>query len=628
MAEKGERVLLFYPPGLDYVAAFFGCLYAGMIAVPSYPPRLNRSDLRLQATVDDAQATVALTTAQILKKIELRRERLPSLTNLHWLATDELVLGGEAWRDPTVTAETTAFLQYTSGSTSRPKGVILSHANLMHNLRSIQCSFGHTAESMGVIWLPPYHDMGLIGGILQPLYAGFPVVLMSPIDFLRRPWRWLQAVSHYRASTSGGPNFAYDLCVQKITPEKRATLDLSHWDVAFTGAEPVRHKTLERFAEFFAPCGFRHEAFYPCYGLAEATLFVTGGEKASSPVVKPFHKAQLEQHQVVEASATDEEARILVSSGRTLPDQQIVIVEPRTLSQCSQNQIGEVWISGPSVAQGYWRQPEKTAETFNAYVANSGAGPFLRTGDFGFLLDHELFVTGRTKDLIIIRGRNYYPQDIERTVADCDPGLLADGCAAFSIEVEDVEKLVVVQEVSRHYRKFDLNKVVNAIRQVVAEEYELQTYAVVLVKPRRVPKTSSGKVQRYRCRQQFLDGVLESLVSSKQKAIAKPSKRKPQDSFIYQALLALDDPQARYTVLNLYLQEQLKRILPLPEQMKKQHSWRELGMTSTMAAMFQKEIRDSLGVTLPETSILATQGEEELASAILSQISLPESTSK
>jgi len=274
----GERALLLYPPGAEFIAAFFGCLYAGVVAVPVYPPRRNRSLARIQAIADDAEARVALTSDSVLNRVEPLIGETPHLKQLTWLATCHVPEGIEGqWSVPDVHGDTLAFLQYTSGSTGTPKGVMLNHANLVHNSALIAHVFEHTRSGSGVFWLPSYHDMGLIGGILQPMYVGCPNVLMSPMSFLQKPYRWLAAITRFRGTTSGGPNFAYDLCVQRITPEQRKTLDLSSWKVAFNGAEPIRAETLDAFTAAFEPCGFHHEVFYPCYGLAEATLIVSGG---------------------------------------------------------------------------------------------------------------------------------------------------------------------------------------------------------------------------------------------------------------------------------------------------------------------------------------------------------------
>ena len=506
----GERALLLYPPGLDYIASFFGCLYAGVTAVPAYPPRLNRPVPRIQSIVADSQASFALTVSAILHNIEQRFEHAPELQALHWLNTEETPAGLEAdWRYPAVSSDTLAFLQYTSGSTSRPKGVMLSHGNLMHNLKAICRGFQLESNASGVFWLPSYHDMGLIGGILEPMYIGGPSTLMSPVSFLQRPVRWLEAISRYKGTTSGAPNFAYDLCVDKITPEQIETLDLRSWTLAFCGAEPIRPETLERFARTFERCGFRKSSFYPCYGLAESSLLVSGGDGSSEPSTATFDRKALESDRAVETTSDHATALTMVSCGKAIIDEKIVIVNPASLQLCEANQVGEIWISGPSVAQGYWGLPEETRQTFQAYISDTGEGPFMRTGDLGFLKGGELYVTGRLKDLVIIYGSNHYPQDIELTVESSHIALQPGAGAAFSITAGGKEQLVIVQEVARQHRQPDVNEVVSAIRQAVTEKHDLQVFAIVLVKPMSIPKTSSGKIQRRACKNAFLEGTLE-----------------------------------------------------------------------------------------------------------------------
>jgi amino acid adenylation domain-containing protein/FkbH-like protein len=519
----GERVLLIYPQGLDYIAAFFGCLYAGAVAVPIYPPRPNRGLLRVQTIIEDSKAALALTTSDIESKLQTSIKDVAGEAALGLLATDDLPVGmAERWREPSIDGDTLAFIQYTSGSTSAPKGVMLSHNNLLRNQEAIRLAFRQTPDSIVVGWLPLYHDMGMIGNILQPLYLSGRSILMSPAAFLQSPIRWLKAISHYRATTSGGPNFAYDLCVLKTTPEQRATLDLSSWGVAFNGAEPIRESTLQRFAEAFAPHGFRREASYPCYGLAEATLLISADRKLPEPSCYRAQSAALEQNRVEESFAGEDDARALVSCGLPAPDTTIKIVDPKSLSPCSPGEIGEIWVSGPGVAQGYWNRAEETEQTFRAYLASDGQGPFLRTADLGFIKGGELFVTGRLKDLIIIRGRNHYPQDIELTVAQTLSNARPNCCAAFSVEAAGEERLVLVQEVERHCRDYDA--VIESIRRAVADEHEVEAYAIALLKPASIPKTSSGKIQRHACRRSFLEGTLNP-VRQWQQPVTHPVRR-------------------------------------------------------------------------------------------------------
>jgi len=517
LGAAGERALLLYPAGLDYIAAFFGCLYAGVVAVPTYPPRRNRLDPRIQALVADAQATKVLTTTDILSDMAQRLAQVPELKNQQWLATDNLAEElADNWQVSDIHSDTLAFLQYTSGSTGTPKGVMVSHGNLLHNEEMILQGFGHTENTVFVGWLPLFHDMGLIGNLLQPLYLGIPSILMSPVAFLQKPYRWLQAISRFKATTSGGPNFAFDLCVQKITKEQRAQLDLKSWEVAFNGAEPIHAQTLERFSETFADCGFRREAFYPCYGMAETTLFISGGLKTKPPLVYQVEETALEQHRVVAASE-EEGTRSIVGCGQTWLEQKIVIVDPESFRPCSEQQVGEIWVSGPNVALGYWNRTEETQQTFQAYLADTGEGPFLRTGDLGFLQNCELFVTGRLKDIIIIRGGNHYPQDIELTTEKSHPALKTNSGAAFSVEIAGEERLFVAQEVERTALKnLNTDEIVSAIRQAIAEQHELQVYTLLLLKPATLPKTSSGKVQRRTCQLKFLEGTLKTIATWQQ----------------------------------------------------------------------------------------------------------------
>ena len=512
----GQRALLLDSSELDYIVAFFGCLRAGVIAVPVYAPRSNKKgkgNARVESVVADAQPSVVLTAGPGSPAV---RDVVTASAGeqVKWIDTSALPAnGGELWIPPTLSGADIAFLQYTSGSTAAPKGVIVSHANILHNEEMIQNAFRTGPGSSIVGWLPLYHDMGLIGNVLQPLYAGVPCILMSPVAFLQRPLRWLQAMSRYRATTSGGPNFAYELCIRKIRPEDRKGLDLSSWQVAFDGAEPVRLETLNRFAAEFADCGFRREAFVPCYGLAEGTLFVSGGfDPAGVTVVQHGANGSGPNNG---GKISRQREKTLVACGRPPAEQTLRIVSPDSLQACSAGEVGEIWVKGPSVAQGYWRKAEESEATFNAWILGTNKGPFLRTGDLGFLTGGQLFITGRLKDLLIIRGQNYYPQDIELTVEQSDP-MLHPGCgAAFSLEIEGEERLVVVQEaaVGKDQEKENdgFDAVVKLVSRNIVANHELQAYGVVLIKTGTIPKTSSGKIQRHACKDAFLNKELHVL---------------------------------------------------------------------------------------------------------------------
>nr|VFJ98981.1 MAG: Acyl-CoA synthetase (AMP-forming)/AMP-acid ligase II [Candidatus Kentron sp. H]VFJ99212.1 MAG: Acyl-CoA synthetase (AMP-forming)/AMP-acid ligase II [Candidatus Kentron sp. H]VFK03864.1 MAG: Acyl-CoA synthetase (AMP-forming)/AMP-acid ligase II [Candidatus Kentron sp. H] len=522
---SGERALLLYPSGLEFIAAFFGCLYAYVVAVPTYPPKRNRPDPRFQAIAADTRASVALTTTRILSEMDFRLTET-EFRDLHWLATDGS--GTEMashWQPPELRSDTLAFLQYTSGSTGIPKGVMVSYANLLHNLKDLDLGWGHTKDSVMVTWLPIFHDMGLIYGLLQPLYGGFPCYLMAPTAFLQQPFRWLKAISRYGGTHSAALNFAYDLCVQRTTPKQRTTLHLGSWRMTLNAAEPIRKKSIECFADTFAPCGFNPIALSPGYGLAEATLKVTAVRHTDKTTYLTARTKALAGHRVINASQEELDnpqlSQALVGCGFSEIDTRVVIVNPDTLTSCAADEIGEIWATGISMAQGYWNRPEETKQTFQAYLADTGEGPgdgaFLRTGDLGFLRDGELFVTGRLKDLIIIHGQNHYPQDIEITVEKCHPALQAGGSVAFSVEREGEERLVIVQEVQRTWlRNLNTDEVIEAIHRAVSEQHELTVHAILLLKPGRLPKTSSGKVQRRACRSQFLAEELRSVAAWQQ----------------------------------------------------------------------------------------------------------------
>ena len=515
MAITGARphpVLLLFAPGLNYLVGLFGCFYAGVPAVPAFPPdptRLARTLPRLAAIMDDAASDLVLTTSDLEALMAGWLATTPRRPRV--IATDLIGSGGEGLA-PAVRPELPALLQYTSGSTSLPRGVMLSHTQLMNNCREIARGFGIHRGSSGGLWLPPYHDMGLIGGILTPLLCGIPVSLMSPVSFVQRPLSWLRMVSRYRSTIIGGPNFAYDLCVRRAKDADLEALDLSSVELAFTGAEPIRAETIERFVERFGPCGFGAESFYPCYGLAEATLFVTGGKRLGGWRKVSVARDALELHGTARPAAPEEPSRSLVGCGAPGPDTRLVIADPATGEALADGAVGEIWIDSPSVAGGYWRRPEETAVAFGA-MTTGGAGPYLRSGDLGFVLDGELFVAGRMKDLIVINGRNYHPVDIERVCETKVTGIRRNCGAAFatSDDASAAERLVLVYEASpgdqEHYRA-----TIDQLRRTVSLELNVPAYAVVLIRPSTIPKTSSGKVQRWLTRRHYLAGELEELV--------------------------------------------------------------------------------------------------------------------
>ncbi|MBV9789343.1 MAG: AMP-binding protein, partial [Chloroflexi bacterium] len=510
--DKPGPVLICCPSGLDYIAALFGCFYAGFPAIPSSPPesgRTHRTLARLQATIRNAQPVISLTTDAVLAAAADVLEQTPELQPLRWHTIEQIEAQPEhTWHAPALTGDTLAMLMYTSGSTGTPKGVMISHGNMLHNVAAFPGFDARPCRAI-VSWLPLYHDLGLFLGVVHPLFRNVPAVLMSPADFVRRPLSWLEAMSRYGATTTGAPNFAYDLCVRKITPEQRATLDLSAWNMALNGAEPVRPDVLDRFTQTFAECGFRPETFYPSYGMSDATATVSGATTFAPPVMLAADREALKHRMLVPSQ--DSSARILVGCGQPLADQQLAIVDPDTLEPCAENGIGEIWLSGPSVAQGYWQQPETTAQIFHATLAGTSDTRFFRTGDLGFMHAGELFLVGRLNDLLIIRGQNFYPEDIEVTVGQSHAALPAGGGAVFAVEVTDEERVVVVHEVERPDLAGD--EIMSRIRESVAEAHGIQVHAVALIRKGSLPRTSSGKIARKACRAAFVEQRLDLLAS-------------------------------------------------------------------------------------------------------------------
>ena len=616
-AQPGDRALLLYPPGLGFLEAFLGCLYAGVVAVPTFPPRSGgrrkRLERRLQTIVEDARPGWVLASETVHRPEEL--ETIP------WLTTDqvseEATVDPEAWREPELAPDSLAFLQYTSGSTSDPKGVQVTHGNLLHNEEMIQQVFGLSKESLVASWLPPYHDMGLIGTILQPLALGARCLLFSPGAFLRDPLLWLRTISRYRVTTSGGPNFAYDLVARRLSSEP-PDLDLSCWTVAFNGAEPIHHGTLERFAQACAPYGFRRRAFLPCYGLAEATLLVSGVPWDEEPVTKTFDSASLEKHQA-EPAQEGSAGRTLVSCGPPAGEQRVWVVDPESRQICPPGRIGEVWISGPSVASGYWERPEVTARDFSARLEGDqeGDGHYLRTGDLGFFHHSELFVTGRLKDLLIFRGRNHYPQDLELTASTAHAGLQPGGGAAFSVDSEGgEERLVLVLEVNRRALKtIDVDDVAAAVRRAVAREHELQVEDVVLLRPHTLPKTSSGKVQRRASRQAYLAGALRTVGSSRV-ATAEPGSADLSTAPNPQELETLPQEERTARVVE-FLLSQLSRVVGTT--VEPTESLTARGLDSLQAIELAHGVEQALGVVLPLERLLEGASARTLAEELVAE---------
>ncbi len=528
----GERVILLFAPGYDYAAGFFGCLYAGAVAVPCYPPDPARPEAsleRLLPILRDSGARFALTNAQVRLALALRFARNTELRKIEWITTNTPIARLSArlreWTPPQLGGEALAFLQYTSGSTGDPKGVMITHANLLHNLGWGQARIGVHSGSRAVIWLPPYHDLGLIGGLLSPVYTNYACTLFSPQDFLRDPLSWLEAVTEFKATVTGGPPFAYDLCARRATGERAQRVDLSSLEGAFIGAEPVSPDTLDRFAEAYAPRGFRKECFFPTYGLAENTLIVAGGPQGRTPPTLTVAAALLEKHVVEVASPDSPGARRLLGCGGLMPDQRTLVVDPESARPVAEGRIGEIWVSGPSVARGYWNRLETTETTFRARTLE-GDGPFLRTGDLGFVHESELYLTGRLKDLIILNGRNHYPQDIEWTAQKAHPTLRPGGSIAFADLSEGSDRLIVVAEL-RKGAPTDTTALTAtrvAVFQGVRVGPGLRASEVALIPAGGLPKTSSGKLQRKKTAELWRTGALPNLGPAAPRPAPAPPK--------------------------------------------------------------------------------------------------------
>ncbi|BCA94226.1 fatty acyl-AMP ligase [Legionella antarctica] len=508
--QTGDRVLLLFSPGLPLIQAFFGCLYAGCIAVPIYPPAQEKLLEKAHRIIANSKPVIAFMSAEhVLKFATNDKLGSPYFNDLPCLAIETIELAMSVlWQSANISKNDVAFLQYTSGSTMHPKGVMISHHNLMDNMDKIYNAYAMNEETIIFSWLPPHHDMGLIGCILTPIYAGIPTVMMSPFSFLQNPLSWLQNISKYKATISGSPNFAYDYCVKRIREEKKQGLDLSSWRIASNGAEPIRKETLEKFYQAFKDYGFCKEAFYPCYGLAEATLLVTGSTPGTQYRTLNIAKEHYQDHRVHFAEANSPHSHNLVSCGRLI--QTVKIVDPDSFTLCEHDQVGEIWVNSNSVSHGYWNQEEETKHAFNVKIAGKTSSQrYLRTGDLGFIHEKELYVTGRIKDLIILYGKNHYPQDIEYSILHAPIHTQLGKCAAFIMQVDQEYQLVVMCEVKNRFMKPDEQEVLfNEIFELVYHSHQLDIHRIVLVPLKVMPHTTSGKIRRNFCRKYLLDKSL------------------------------------------------------------------------------------------------------------------------
>jgi len=496
----GERALIMAVHEKNFIRAFFACQLAGVIGVPVWPVRLAepRSLQALQTIAGNCSPLAVLTDLPQHSRQELV-DACPELKEVHWKSIDEKAFeGAEEYRPPRLSADSISFLQYTSGSTSAPRGVVVTHRALLANLRMIHTAFSFASDDVKVGWTPLYHDMGLIGNVLHSIYSGIKTVLLSPLAFVQRPRRWLHAMTRHGGTVAGGPNFGYDLCVARTNPEERAELNLSRWRLAFNGAEPVKRSTLDRFSEAFAGAGFDRRSFYPCYGMAENVLLTTGAVPGRGPEVLDVSAEALRRGQLVPGVGQS-----LVSVGRPRLHRRVEIVDPDNRRRLPPGKIGEIWVAGLDVAPGYWAEGDDVDDGFDARLADSEEGSFLRTGDLGAIFDGDLYVTGRLKDTIIVAGQNHYPQDVEAVVEDADDAIRAGCTAAFAVGGAGTESVVVVAEISSRAKAGRSAQIIQNIERAVARERALRVDEVVLAMPHSIPKTSSGKVQRGACRRAY-----------------------------------------------------------------------------------------------------------------------------
>ncbi len=595
----GERALLIFESDYNYIVSFFACICAGVISVPLHPPGKNKSLARISAIAGDSGAKLILSTRSIYNQLIHSAENDDILKSLSWVLIDDL--HGDPmteWTPPVLNRNSVAYLQYTSGSTGIPKGVIVSHQNLLTNLSIIDKSHGHNESSVMVTWLPIHHDMGLIYGMLLPFFCGYPCYFMTPQAFVQKPFRWLHAITKFKGTHNAAPNFAFELCVNKISDQEKNMLDLSSWTVAMNAAEPVRAETLKRFSEYFAGCGFKPEYFKPGYGLAEGTLILSTTFRNDLPVMRRFDDTQLEKNNIaVDANPADNESKIHVGHSCSIEDTKIAIVDPNTKIECSEGHVGEVWAKGKSIAGGYWKRDDATEETFHAHIADTGEGPFLRTGDLGFIKDNELYITGRHKDIIIIRGQNHYPQDIEYTVEASHPSLRLGCVAAFPLTDDNGEENIgIVQEVQKNHED-DLKpeEVFKAIVTAVSEEHELEVSSITLIKAQTIPKTSSGKIQRRACREGFLNNSLSTVAqwnrgehkTTKELVAAKENK-----------------PVANTNELREFLIKRLSAMLEInSDEIDPNETFSSFGLDSLKAVQISGELEEFLKCQLPSTLV-------------------------
>jgi len=615
-----DRVLVIYPQGLAYLAALFGCMYAKTLAIPLQPPdprRLERTLPKLESIVKDGGVKLVLTTEQMLSGAQGLLPRGSALAGVPWVGTDTMNSAlAERWVPPAILPTDMAYLQYTSGSTSSPKGVIVSHLNLVHNLTDFCVDYGHDAHSIIVTWLPTFHDLGLVYGVFMPVFRGFKGVILDPMAFLARPIRWLRAISHYRGTHSPAPNFAYDICVSKTSEEDRVGLDLSCWKVALNGAEPIRYESEARFVDAYAPYGVTWSTLSHAYGMSETTAKIASEPHDSEPEFVWADPVALEENRVVDV-VNHPDPRVLASCGTTDTDTTVVIANTETFAQLPDDRVGEIWVGGTTITQGYWERPDATREVYGVRLSDTGEGPYFRTGDLGFTRGGRVFVTGRLKDMIIIRGENHYPQDIEWDVQFSHNALRPNSIAAFSITDDGRERVVVVSEAYGEKLAGHQEEVFAAVREAVAE-HGIQVSAIQLIPARSIFKTSSGKIMRGRVKMAWLNGEFRVQAEWKlpTNVTAAP---KPATEGLVQRLNAVDSA----TKLEIIVERVVSlaaEILGLPEDyIEPNRPLRELGFDSVQAVELAEALGNSIGQMLPATALFDYPTCEELANYMLGE---------
>lgn len=594
----GDRVVLLYPPGLEFIVSFLGCLVAGLVAVPICPPRRQRPSPGIDRIVRNAEPSVVLSTVDYGSKHAEWFREIPALLQRAWLTLEQLAGLEASWTKPRIDDDTLAFLQYTSGTTGTPKGVMVSHGNLRHNAATIRKAIGPQDHPQRVFWLPMYHDLGLIGGMLQTVFDGATSDWIPPSTFLRRPMSWLELISRTGASFSGAPDFAYALCVRRSTPETREGLDLSGWTVACSGAELVRPSTIEAFTRAFAPCGFRRETLQPGYGLAEATLVVSHTPKESAPVTVSIDGSAVARNEVCEVEDSAPQSRSFTSCGPVAAMQRVVVVDPVTGFPCCAGRVGEIWVHGPNVARGYYNDPAATAETFHAKIPGDDRC-YLRTGDLGFWLGDQLCIAGRLKELIVMRGRNLFPQDIERVIAECPTEMQGAASAVISVELLGSERLIVIQEFPRNERHLDFDRIGRDIRMAIGRECGVEVFDLLFVREGRIPRTTSGKTRRLQCREDYLAECFEPVARWKDRPHAADAATLPA---------AMDVDAATGTrsadEIRAWLLQRIGTRLDVPaEELNQDQAFSEMGLGSLDVVLICDDFENWLGTQLAPTTL-------------------------